>query len=337
MAHPKVILSGFADEAAHSKTPTEQLAVLAGLGMKYYSLRFVDMGDGVKNLMKLTVPEINHLKKLHDAFGIRVSSIGSPIGKVKLRDVEDGTNNAFVPLDRYLKRDVAKAIDMAHRFDCRLIRGFSFYPPKGQNPWDHVQEAAEKLGSIAEACQKANLLYGLEVEANLVGQSGPLQAELARRVNNAHMVLIFDGANIAVHGKTPDEIFRDYRAMLPWLGWIHVKDYVVSRKLRFRGHVNEDMLKQFVPCDRGGSGYERIFRDLKPRLPGIATRLKRFDIPGFFVDLEPHLKGGGQFGGFSGPDGFGVAMRSLCRVLDFVGIEYDLTGYEDIETWKRRK
>ena len=50
-----------------------------------------------------------------------------------------------------------------------------------------------------------------------------------------------------------------------------------------------------------------------------------------FLDLEPHLKGGGQFGGFSGPDGMGVALRSLCRVLDYVGIDYHLRDFDDIQ------
>jgi hypothetical protein len=38
---PRVILSGFADEAAIHKTPTEQFAAFAALGLQYYSLRFV--------------------------------------------------------------------------------------------------------------------------------------------------------------------------------------------------------------------------------------------------------------------------------------------------------
>ena len=42
------------------------------------------------------------------------------------------------------------------------------------------------------------------------------------------------------------------------------------------------------------------------------------------------MKGGGQFGGFSGPDGMGVALRSLCRVLDYVRIDYHLRDFDDI-------
>jgi hypothetical protein len=49
-----------------------------------------------------------------------------------------------------------------------------------------------------------------------------------------------------------------------------------------------------------------------------------------FLDLEPHVKAGGQYGGFSGPDGMGVALRSLCRVLDYVNIGYHLRDFDDI-------
>ena len=54
--------------------------------------------------------------------------------------------------------------------------------------------------------------------------------------------------------------------------------------------------------------------------------------PGMILELEPHLKGGGQFGGFSGPDGMGVAVRSLCRMLDYLEIDYDLRGFDAIRS-----
>jgi hypothetical protein len=90
------------------------------------------------------------------------------------------------------------------------------------------------------------------------------------------------------------------------------------------------MLKNFVPCDVGDSGHELILRDLKQHLPKIEKKMKKLGAPGVFLELEPHLKGGGQFGGFSGPDGLGVAVRSLCRLLDYVGIGYHLRDFDDI-------
>ena len=81
---PRVILSGFADEAANQKTAVQQFAAFAALGLQYYSLRFIDVGDGIKNVMKLTLAEIQKIRHLQDEYGLNVSSIGSPIGKVKL-------------------------------------------------------------------------------------------------------------------------------------------------------------------------------------------------------------------------------------------------------------
>src|SRR5512143_3459376 len=95
-----VILSGFADEAANNKTAVEQFAAVAALGLQYYSIRFIDVGQGVKNAMKLTLPEIQKVRQLQDEYGLNVSSIGSPIGKVKLLDVDDGTTNAFIPFKK---------------------------------------------------------------------------------------------------------------------------------------------------------------------------------------------------------------------------------------------
>ena len=90
-------------------------------------------------------------------------------------------------------------------------------------------------------------------------------------------------------------------------------------------------MTHFVPADQGEAGYERILRDLAPLLPSLEEKLKARGIPGVFLDLEPHLKGGGQFGGVSGPDGMGVALRALCRALDFTGIAYHLRDFDDVK------
>ena len=175
--------------------------------------------------MKLTLAEIQKVRHLQDEYGLNVSSIGSPIGKVKLCDVDDGTKNAYVPFKKYLGREVKKACELAHAFEAKLIRGFSFYPPKGADPWEHLPQAVDQLGQIAEACHRADLTYGLEVEANLVGCTGQILAEIYRQVNHPGMVLIFDAANILVQGYSPAELFEQYLAMKPGLGWMHIKDY----------------------------------------------------------------------------------------------------------------
>ncbi|MCR9208766.1 MAG: sugar phosphate isomerase/epimerase [bacterium] len=332
-----VILSGFADESAFSKKANEQFAALAAIGLQHYSIRFVDVGNGIKNVMVLEPSEIETLQKLHKEYGMSVSSIGSPIGKVKLLDVEDGTANKFIPFEKYLAEDVQIACDRAEAFDCKLLRGFSFYHPKGTSPEDHIDQVSDQLGQIAEACDKRGLTFGLEVEANLVGQTGDLLAAIAEKVNNPALVTIFDGANMVMQGLTSDQVYAQYEALKPSLGWLHIKDYKDPSLNGRVDHVDEESASHFVPADQGDSAHERIFEDLKTFLPTLADRMSRRGVEGIYLDLEPHVRGGGQFGGFSGPDGFGIAARGLCRVLDKVGIDYHLRTFEDLEAAKAQK
>ena len=327
---PQVILSGFADEAANHKTAVQQFAAFAALGLQYYSIRFIDVGGDVKNVMKLSRSEIHQIRHLEDEYGLNVSSIGSPIGKVKLRDVEDGTKNAYVPFKKYLEKDVKKVCEIAHAFETKLIRGFSFYHPRGTDPWDALPQVVEQLGQIADTCLRSDLTFGLEVEANLVGQNGQILAEIYRQVSNSAMLLIFDAGNIISQGFTPAETFEQYQAMKPGIGWMHIKDYRHPEPMKRQGHVDEEMLKHFVPADMGDSAHELILRDFRDTLPKLEQKLRRRGIPGVFLDLEPHLKAGGQFGGMSGPDGMGVAVRSLCRVLDYARIGYHLRDFDDV-------
>ncbi len=327
---PAVILSGFADEAANQKTAVQQFAAFAAMGLQYFSLRFIDAGEGIKNVMKLTNKEIQTVRHLMDEYGLNVATIGSPIGKVKLVDVDDGTKNAYIPFKKYLKDDVKRACELAHAFETKLIRGFSFYHPRDTDPRPHLSQAIDQLGQIAETCHRSDLTFGLEIEANLIGQSGELLVEIARKVNHPAMVLIFDAANILCQGFTAEGVYEQYKAMKPYIGWMHIKDYRHPKPPQRVGHIDEDAIKNFVPSDIGHSGHEAMLRDFREQIPKLDAKLKKRGIPGVFLDLEPHVKGGGQFGGFSGPDGMGVALRSLCRVLDYVKIDYHLRDFDDI-------
>ena len=95
------------------------------MGLQYYSLRFIDVGDGIKNVMKLSKGEIQTIRHLEDEYGLNVASIGSPIGKVKLLDVDDGTKNDYMPFKKYLDKDVKKACEHGPRLrdqaDSRLL------------------------------------------------------------------------------------------------------------------------------------------------------------------------------------------------------------------------
>ena len=326
----QVLLSALADESAFDLTAVEQFTAMAAIGLEYYSLRFIDVGKGIKNVMDLKNREIHKVLHFEDRYGLNVASIASPIGKVKLIDQVDGTNNKYVPFKKYLQKDVAKACDRAHAFETKLIRGFSFYPPRGESPELYLEQAVDQIGQIAEACHRSDLTFGLEVEANLVGQNGDVLAEIHRRVNHPALVLVFDAANLLVQGFSTRQIFNQWKVMRPGLGWVHIKDYrKVTASMRGK-HVDEDMLAHFVPAGCGAGGHEKILQDLKEMLPGLTRRLKRRGIPGVFLDLEPHVRGGGQFGGTSGPDGMGIALRSLCGLLDKTSVKYHLRDFGDL-------
>ena len=73
-------ISGFSDEI--DSDIDIQFAVLNKLGIKYYEPRFING----KNISELCDKEVYSLKEKMDNAGISASSIGSPIGKVKLND-----------------------------------------------------------------------------------------------------------------------------------------------------------------------------------------------------------------------------------------------------------
>ncbi len=334
---PKIIISAFADEAANRKTAIEQMVALAAIGLKYYSPRFLDVNatGQVKHVVELNKGEYKTMQKMHAEFGVSVTSIGSRIGKVKLNDVDDGSHNVYVPFKKYLKTEVAATIRAAHALDTKLIRGFSFYHPQGENPHDYLQQSADQIRQIVDICAAEGLVYGLEIEPNLVGETGPLLDKLARLVKHPNMVLIWDGGNVAAQDKNPVTVYEEYSVMRRHLGWMHVKDYCskpgdVWTGDRSGGAIDENKLKNFVPANRGDSAYEYVLRNLRDHLARLDRKMKKLGAPGFFLEVEPHLKGGGQFGGFSGPDGLGVAVRSLCSVLDYVDIDYDLRSFDDI-------
>ena len=76
-------ISGFSDEI--SSDFDTQLETVKNLGMQHISIR----GVNEKNFSEYSIDEVNeYIKPKLDEYGIKVSSIGSPIGKVFIDDAE---------------------------------------------------------------------------------------------------------------------------------------------------------------------------------------------------------------------------------------------------------
>ncbi len=100
-------------------------------------------------------------------------------------------------------------------------------------------------------------------------------AEIHRQVNHPALVLIFDAGNILSQGYTPAEVYQQYLAMKPGMGWMHIKDYHHPKPVKRKRHIDEDGLKNFVPAELGDSSYAMILRDFRKEIPALEKRLKR--------------------------------------------------------------
>ena len=103
-------VSCFADEIAESLD--RQIEVLSRLGISYVELR---SADGI-NVSDFTMNFAKEVKKKLDQANIRISAIGSPIGKI-------GINDDF---DAHLQK-LSHTEQMADIFETPYIRMFSFY------------------------------------------------------------------------------------------------------------------------------------------------------------------------------------------------------------------
>ena len=74
------IISGFSDEI--DEKVVLQFEHLKKLGIEYFEPRGIDG----KNISELCDDEVISLKAKMDEYGIKVSSIGSPIGKIQIID-----------------------------------------------------------------------------------------------------------------------------------------------------------------------------------------------------------------------------------------------------------
>lgn len=275
-------ISGFADEIDASVDT--QFQVLSKLHMQYIEVRGVDG----KNISELSEEEVAALKAKMDICGIKVSSIGSPIGKIKLDAPFEGHFELF-----------KKVVKIAKALNTKYIRMFSFYHDGG-DVWT-VEERAEVLTRlrrmIAYACEQDVILLH-ENEKDIYGDTADRCADLMKELYCDNFKAVFDPANFV---QCKQDTKYAYELLKDYIAYMHIKDACLA----------DDKV---VPAGKGDGNISYILKELFA---------KGYD---GFLSLEPHLGSFAGLAALElddkmldlpqgGEGTFTLAYRALCEIL----------------------
>ena len=183
-------LSGFADEV--SEDLSVQLDTFQALGIDHIEFR----GVWGKNVLDLDDDEVKTVKAELARRGIKVSAIGSPIGKIGIED----------PFEPHLER-FGRAIDLAEYYDCRYIRMFSFFVPEGEAD-NYRPEVIERLSQLLDMVQGHPVVLLHENERFIYGDIPQRCADIFQSLPSDQLRMTFDPANF---------VMVDVHALYGWL------------------------------------------------------------------------------------------------------------------------
>ena len=199
----KYILSAFADE--YCPEFEKQLIALGVFDITHIELRFADN----KNVSDMSDDEISMLKKLLDKYGIRVNSIGSPLGKISI----DGD------VDAHLKK-TERVCKIAKMLGAPYVRIFSFYPPQGESILDYKDKVFETVGKMLDIADRYSVKLCHENEAKIFGEQPENCLELLEYFSG-RLGCVFDMGNFALEGYDP---VAAYEMLSPYIEYFHIKD-----------------------------------------------------------------------------------------------------------------
>lgn len=237
-------ISGFSDEI--DPKIDVQFAHLAKLGIGYFEPRGIDG----KNIADISDDECDALAERMKKYGIKASSIGSPIGKI-------GIDEDFEP---HLAK-LLRVIDIAKQLGTKYIRVFSFYIPDGRAAEDFRGEVMRRMTAMCDAAKKNSIVLLHENEKGIYGDNAERCADILRTVDSPSLRAVFDPANFVQCGQpTYPEAFD---MLAPYVEYMHIKDATADGKV--------------VPA---GDGIGKVGE--------ILAALDKRDYSGF-LSLEPHL------------------------------------------------
>lgn len=278
----KFILSCFADEIDPS--PRLQMDEMEKHGISYMEVR----GINGKNISLYSHEDVRQIMKDFRARGFRVSSLGSPIGKIRI-------DEDFAPQLELFK----SMLETARIMETDYIRMFSFFVPADEDPGKYRDEVLRRWELYIEAAKGSGITLLHENEKDIYGEKAARCLDIIESLGSDKLQLVFDPANFV---QAKEETFPYAWNMLkPYVKYMHIKDAVwadghVVPAGYGDGHVRE------ILTDLWQSGYEG-FLSLEPHLRNFAG----------FADLEPNssinlLEDGG-------PKWFTMAVESLKNLL----------------------
>jgi sugar phosphate isomerase/epimerase len=271
-------LSGFIDEI--SDDFSEQCKVAAGLGLRYVEVR----SAWGTNILDLDDAQLTTVRETLAEHGLKVSSIGSPIGKIFIDD-------DFPP---HLER-MRHAVEVAELLEATYIRLFSFFIPEGTDPDSRRDEVLSRMSALAEAAADSDVILVHENEKEIYGDIPRRCLDIVTSVDSPKLQLAWDPANFVQVGVRP--FTEGYSMLRPYVGYVQIKDALLAD-----GTVVV-----------AGAGDGEVVETIR------ALRADGFD--GFF-SLEPHLGEYTAFGALSGSELFTKAWKAFTDILNSEGIAY---------------
>ena len=236
-------VSCFADEIAESLD--RQIEVLSRIGISYVELR---SADGI-NVSDFTMNFAKEVKKKLDQANIRISAIGSPIGKIGIDD----------DFDAHLQK-LSHTEQMADIFETPYIRMFSFFYPKNTDVHTHRAAVLARLEILLELAEKRGLTLCHENEKAIYGEAPEDCLDLMKHFDG-RMKSVLDMGNFAFCQKDP---MKGYEYLAPYIEYIHIKDAFYDTRI--------------VPA---GEGEGRVFE--------ILSAYNKYTDKDTFLTMEPHL------------------------------------------------
>ena len=200
MQRPEIY--AFSDEA--SPMMAGQIAAMRRNDLAGPELRGVD-GQSISDLSPEKAREV---RKLLDDAGLKVRSLGSPIGKISLAD------DFAAHLDR-----LRRTVDLARILGAGRIRMFSFYPKEGQTPEQMRGQVLDQLGTMLDACGGSGVRLCHENEKGIYGENAARCLDLLS--SEKRLLGIFDPANFVQSGQDTLEAWAMLKDRTDYL---HIKD-----------------------------------------------------------------------------------------------------------------